>query len=415
MSEAVDPTKLERLLGAEPLRTLIRKLDRRLAKKPEIAGHVTLKNPSDETREAVTALLGLPPKVTGPVRVSLVKLEQTIRDSGAAADLTTALTCLLGREPRHPAVETRKVKDEWQSAWRATEQIKMVPDAARDYFREICSNGVLRRAARGSLDEGQRILQALAACIAAIPPNEPTPLPVFAAQVLGDSHALDIDRPICALLLRTIRKSGESTMSAAKENQRRIWSDVNIIQDELSSTVLILNLPTDGTGLLGRMLGEHAAIGEPCRLTFRQLRKHAVPLVDSSPTIFACENPSILAAAASQLRQRSRPLICIEGQPSHASARLLMSCKQAGARLLYHGDFDRTGLQITAQMLDRFAAKPWRMSASDYRDSVSRSRLSFEGPVPPTPWDAELAHEIEYHRKALLEESVVDKLLGDLA
>ncbi|MBI2479926.1 MAG: hypothetical protein HYV60_15230, partial [Planctomycetia bacterium] len=230
----MDQSKLEWLLGAEPLRPLIRKLDRRLAKKPEIAGHVTLKHPTDETREAVTALLGLPPKVVGPVRVSLVKLDQTIRDSGAAPDLTTALTRLLGRKPQHPAVETRKVKDEWQSAWRVTEQIKMVPNEARDYFRYICSNGVLRRAARGSLEEGQRILQSLAACIAAIPPDEPTPLPVFAAHVLGDSHALDIDRPICALLLRTIGKTSESTIPVTHENHRQIWSEVNIIQDELS-------------------------------------------------------------------------------------------------------------------------------------------------------------------------------------
>ncbi|MDA1051591.1 MAG: TIGR02679 family protein [Planctomycetota bacterium] len=410
----MDQTKLEALLGAESLRPLIRKLDRRLAKKPEVAGHVTLKNPSDETREAVTALLGLPPKVAGPVRVSLAKLEQTIRDSGAAADLTTALTRLLGRKPQHPAVETRKVKDEWQSAWQVIAQTKMVPAAALDYFRDICSSGVLRRAARGSLEEGQRILQSLAACITAIPPDEPTPLPVFAAHVLGDSHALDIDRPICTLLLRTIRKTSESTISVTKENHRQMWSEVNIIQDELSSTVLVLNLPTDGTGLLGRMLSEHATIGEPCRLTFRQLRIHALSLVDSSPTIFVCENPSILAAAASQLGRQSRPLICIEGQPSHASAKLLTACKKAGARLLYHGDFDRAGLQIAAQVLDRFAAEPWRMAASDYRDSVSQSRLSFEGPVPSTPWDSDLADEIRQHRKALLEESVVEVLLKDL-
>jgi uncharacterized protein (TIGR02679 family) len=407
MSKAVDYTKLERMLGAEPLRPLIRKLDRRLAKMPEIAGHVTLKNPSDETREAVTALLGLPPKVAGPVRVSLVKLEQTIRESGAASDLATAMTHLLGRKPRHP--------DEWQSAWRVIAQTKLVPTAAMDYFRDICSNGVLRRAARDSLEEGQRILQSLAACIAAIPPDEPTPLPVFAAHILGDSHALDIDRPVCALLLRTISKTNESTIPVTKENHRQLWSEVNIIQDELSSTVLVLNLPTDGSGLLGRMLAEHAAIGEPCRVTFRQLRKHDLSLADSTPTIFVCENPSILAAAASQLGPRSRPLICIEGQPSHASTKLLATCKKAGARLFYHGDFDRAGLQIAAQVLNRFAAEPWRMSARDYRDGVGRSRLSFEGPVPPTPWDLDLAGEIEQHRKALLEESVIETLLEDLA
>jgi hypothetical protein len=54
------------------------------------------------------------------------------------------------------------------------------------------------------------------------------------------------------------------------------------------------------------------------------------------------------------------------------------------------------------------------MSAADYRAGVSQARLSFEGPVPPTAWDSELANEIEQHRKALLEESVIEELLKDL-
>ncbi|MEX1027241.1 MAG: hypothetical protein WD049_04440 [Candidatus Paceibacterota bacterium] len=52
----------------------------------------------------------------------------------------------------------------------------------------------------------------------------------------------------------------------AQENQRAISSQMNVVLDELSSTVLVLNLPCQGDGLLGRTLAAHAALGEPCRL-----------------------------------------------------------------------------------------------------------------------------------------------------
>ena len=73
----------------------------------------------------------------------------------------------------------------------------------------------------------------------------------------------------------------------------------------------------------------------------------------------------------------------------------------------------RTGEAIR-RLATRFAAAPWRMSVSDDRDSVRQSRLAFVGPVPPMLWDADLANAIMQQRKAVLEESVVDKLLDDL-
>ncbi len=408
----VDQEKVRRLLGTEPLQPLIRKLDRRLAKKPEIQGHVTLKDPPPETREAVTALLGLPPGRTGSLRVSLTRLEQTVRDSGAADSLSAAVETVLGRRPQHPAIENRKLQAEWRSAWRVIQRPDEMSTETMDYLRQICASGVLRRATRGCIEEARVLLRSIAACMTALPRRDPQPLPIFAAEVLGDSHALDADRPIYSLLLRTIGKT--NGLAVTSQNHRRIWSAVNLIQDELSSTTLVLNLPVDGEGLLGSMLAQHAAAGQPCRLTFSQLRQHSLVFADPAPIIYVCENPSVLAAAASQLGKHSRPLLCIEGQPSHASAKLLTICRNANVQLEYHGDFDRPGLQITAQILHRFGAQPWRMSKLDYLRHVSRSRLTFEGAVPSTHWEPGLADTIGHHQKKLLEETVIDDLLKDL-
>ncbi|MEX1028306.1 MAG: DUF2399 domain-containing protein, partial [Candidatus Paceibacterota bacterium] len=106
---------------------------------------------------------------------------------------------------------------------------------------------------------------------------------------------------------------------------------------------------------------------------------------------------------------------CIEGQPSHAAANLLGRLEQAGVTLRYHGDFDRAGLQITAHMITRFAAAPWRMSSADYLEDLDHASLAFDAEVPPTSWDPSLQAAIRTHQKVLLEESCLNRLLADLA
>lgn len=406
--------QVERLLGGEALRPLVRKLDRRLAKDPEVRGRISLTNPSPATREAITALLGVPPKPTGAIHVNLELLDKVIRQSGAGDGLADAIAQLLDRQPQHPAIEGRKQKLAWREAYRDVEPSPSWSPAVDEFLRRICRNGALRRASRNSLENAKLMLRQLSHCLVALPLNEPTPLPVFAAQCLGDAHALDADRPLSSLLLQAIHKTFEGPASV-KDNQRAIWSRVNIVLDELSSTVLVLNLACQGDSLLDRTLAAHAALGEPCRLTYRQLRLHELHLALSPATVFVCENPSILSAAASSLADRCQPLACIEGQPSHAAANLLGRLQRAGVALRYHGDFDRSGLQIAAQMIARFAATPWRMSSADYVAELDHASLAFDGEVPPTSWDPALQAAIRTHQKVVLEESCLGHLLADLS
>jgi len=406
--------RVRELLGDEALREFVEKLDRRMAKSVDVRGHVILRDPAPRAREAITALLGLPPKPTGPLRVDLRRLDSAIRDSGAAEGLVEALTILLGRPPQHPAIERQKARGLWQLAWQALAgEEHGLPEAALRHLQQICQNGVLRRASGGSIEAAREMSRGLARCLRALPCDHPTPLPIFAARVLGDSHALDADRPLSSLLVQSIIKTNDS--APASGPPRDVWSCVNVVQDELSSTVLALNLPAQDGGLLGSTLAAHAATGEPCRLTFAQLRRHRLLLDAKDREIFVCENPSILAMAAEQLAGRARPLICVEGQPSHASLRLLAACRDSGVHLRYHGDIDRTGLQIAAQIFDRFDAEPWRLSAGDYERHVRHSRLPWQGPVPETVWDTELADAIRAREKILLEETVVADLLNDLS
>ena len=120
-----------------------------------------------------------------------------------------------------------------------------------------------------------------------------------------------------------------------------------------------------------------------------------------------------MAAAARRSGPAVSPLVCIEGQPRTATRLLLDQLRAAGFELLYHGDFDWPGLQIANTIMARHGARPWRMSAADYR-AAARGPLPLAGLAVAAPWDPELAPALEEIGWAVHEEQVVDGLVADL-
>ena len=199
-----------------------------------------------------------------------------------------------------------------------------------------------------------------------------------------------------------------------RSDLRRLWELIGIVPDELSVTVLVLNLHAIGNSLTDKMLRAHAACGEPCRLTFRQLRLHAPTIESPGVTpMFVCENPSIVASAAERLGVHCRPLICVEGQPNLAAWRLLTLATSANWKLAYHGDFDWGGIRIANQLYHRFGFTPWRFDTTSYEASSSKRR-KLRPPVADALWDPTLSPVMAADGRALEEEQVLGQLLMDL-
>ena len=70
----------------------------------------------------------------------------------------------------------------------------------------------------------------------------------------------------------------------------------------------------------------------------------------------------MLRRACAELGPACPPLICAEGQPSTAFHKLAEIAVASGGELAYHGDFDWPGVAITAKVIDRHGARPWRMT-----------------------------------------------------
>ena len=89
----------------------------------------------------------------------------------------------------------------------------------------------------------------------------------------------------------------------------------------------------------------------------------------------------------------------------------------AGGELAYHGDFDWPGVAITAKVIGRHGARPWRMTAADYLAGVKAGDMAvaLAGNPVPTPWEPGLQTTMHATGRAVYEETVADRLLADLS
>lgn len=229
----------------------------------------------------------------------------------------------------------------------------------------------------------------------------PVRLAELATSVHDGAHALDYDEPLGRAVARLVALvHGLDRPLRPGDAWRAAWRSAGVLCDEVSSRVLVLNLPLRGEASAVALTG--AAPGEPVWLTLRSLNGSwtAVP-----GPVFICENPTIVEAAADRLGVTCPPLVCTDGVPKGAAAELVAGLASAGCDLHVRADFDRTGVAIVDQLL-RVApyARPWRFDLPTYRSLV---------PSPTTPADdGELRDAVT--ARSVHEEALLPDLLADL-
>ncbi len=214
--------------------------------------------------------------------------------------------------------------------------------------------------------------------------------------------------PVATLVLSGVRALTGHPDGQGAAWRRAAWASVGLLPDDVSSTVLTLNLR--GTPALAWM----ADAGEPCVLTLRQLAHRPPRTVP--PVVHICENPAVPSAAADTHGPDALPLLCLKGQPSAAALTLLDHLNALGAVFRYHGDFDWGGLRIATALLQHVPWRPWRYTAN-YRQAAAATGTGsrpLSGRPDPSSWDPDLALALAEHEMCI-EEAVLDVLLADLA
>lgn len=407
----IDAERLDRLLGDPGLAWLVERARRRLADARALRGKVTLSEPDEAQRRAVERLLGRAPGAGGSLTVRLDAVDAILRRSGVSPDgLAPAVVALTGAVPLRA-----ELRDEQARAWEAAYRPLDTLDAElAEWAERVRKDGVVRRLARTPAVAAP-LLDAAVQVLRAVPVSPPTSRATFAARHLSDAHALDEGTPLAALVLSGIRALTAFPDGAGAEWRREAWASAGLLKDDVSSTVLCLNLR--GTPALDWM----AEVGEPAVLTLRSLARHSqASVVPDRRTVHVCENPAVLSAAADRFGRTCRPLVCLQGQPSAAALTLLRALSAQGADLLYHGDFDWGGVRIATALRRSVQWRPWRYTAADYRAAVAAAGRAPElpeltGARTATPWDPALADALAEYRVRVEEERVLEDLLSDLA
>lgn len=409
-----DLPRLRATLGQPALTRLLDALARRLARGRPLTGKLTLASCTAAERLAADQLLGRKPTQGDSLQIDLDLLAETLADAAICTTLHQALETLRG-----PAVDRRAQSEAAATAWAksrssATTQFSPWP-ALLPWLDDLFSTGVLKRLAASSPARAATLLDDLARIAAALPPPA-EPLAAFAARLFGDAHALDPGSPRATLAVRAASLLGGVAFEDDAEGRRTAWASVGVLCDELSTPVLVLNLPLHSATPLARLVRSACTDAEPLHLSLRLLLLHplsADPAL-AGLDIFVCENPTIVALAARRLGARCAPLVCVNGQFATPAKILLRQLAAAGACLCYHGDFDVGGLAIARRVIGEHGASPWRMSAADYLVAPKGKPIAPDAPLA-SPWDPALAHALRHERRAVHEEAVADILLQDLA
>lgn len=405
-------------LGGAQYEALFRAVRRRLEDAGDVpARSVTLNGLSEAQRAAVADLHGWSTLPGSRVRISLPVLDARLRESVVAAGLVDVVQALGGPLADRRAERVAAVRGEEQ-LWTAAAGHAAIASHSElaEWLEQVRSRGLLRRVARAAaVDDGRLLRQALE--VVARLPAPGVPLSVLAAETTGDAHALDRGGPLATLVLRAAAMlAGWPKVPSSLLLRRRLWAEVGVLCDPLSSQVLVFGLIGDGTSRLGRQLLECAEAGEPRRITLREIAL-APDLLVRGAHVLVCENPVVVAAAADRLGRHSAALVCTEGIPSTAALELLRRVRRSGASIGFHADFDWAGIRIGNLLATQAGAVPWRFAAGDYRRAIAAipDAVQLRGTLARAAWDGDLDEVMRGTGRAVFEEQVLECLLDDLS
>lgn len=410
--------RLERLLGGAELAQLRQRLRRHVERHcGQVGRALQLINLNPVEQEALSLMTGRRPRTTRSLRIDIQQLDASLRAAGVADSLRAALELLDGPIEDRAALHQARLL-QWA---RVTDPERWHP-TLRPWLQAPAAAALLKRFARRDPEVAEQLLERASSVMRRLPAAGITRAQL-AAETLGNAHALDNGYPTATLILAALRQdrpsddvpadTGQASDPAkAPERAREIWARVGVLVNELARPALCLNLP----------LPSHASIGgspgQPHYLSLRALlRTSPAWRLDGGP-IYVCENPNVVAIAADRLGNRCAPLVCTEGMPAAAQRTLLTQLTDAGARLLYHGDFDWAGLQIANFVMRTWRTVPWRFRAADYEAAVPyapHDLRDLSDAAVVASWDESLTTAMQNHGLAIAEEAVVSALLEDLA
>ncbi len=314
--------------------------------------------------------------------LDLQLLDEALQRSRYQTGLVAVLETLQGG----PILPRRVLREQEARQW--TELLGQVahPGWREALSREEAGAGLLRQLLREGADLS--FIQTISKALGLLE-QQPWRSSVLGAQLTGDAHFFDSDRPPGRLLQAAVEALGL----------------VGLLRDGVSSTVLC-------AGVLGDAWLE-AGQGRALCLTWREVNTLG-PLNAIRNRVWVVENPSVFEGLLEAVGPAAT-LVCTSGQPS-AAAWALLDRLASRAILWVSCDFDLGGLRIAGGLYQRYphAFVPWRFDRQTYLEGLSSgSGLPLQPNLPYLFPD--LCEAMQHQARAIHQELILPRLIQDLS
>lgn len=397
------------ILARDDLRWIVDRLAHRVTHGQPLERPLTLTRANPAQRRAIDDLLGR--RASKGTTLSVTN-DQLCAALDAPNIESIAHQCC--PEAYAEAAERAEAISDWDRVFESARQAVIHSPSLTAWLDRLASDGLLKRLSGSNPPAATSLLDRAIAILDELPQREIL-LAELAAATTGDSHALDVGKPLATLCLRAIREQHGIDGLTSAGSRREAWEIVGVALDDLSAPALVFNLAArPGSGLAG-ILDPHLAANLPAWMSLRHLRRGSgdfAPLPESMKIVFVCENPNIVSRATTALGSTCRPLVCTNGVPSTAVMHLLRQLHEAGAQFHAHADFDWAGLRIVDRLVRELRAAPWRMTRDAYESAPASVRLTGR-PCEPA-WASSLVAAMNQRGRALFEERIAEQLIADL-
>jgi len=438
---------------------------RKYAALERVGGHAIVPEASAEECDAVNTFFGWNHRPGDTLRIPLERFERELLASAFPFRLDELHQVMTGR-PLHTKSDLALMAERsWTAmfvrvalslAKETGEGRPLAPRVAEwlDGLRKGSAAGyrTVRELMRQSQEEAEAVLGIAGRALLELTAQEAQPaaghgahslplpvrLPILAARVSGDAHALDRDKPAGRLFFQALRAAAgaaDESDDAREEDDpssgldslrvRDLYRSAGVADDDVSSLVHVYFPGGEG----GARKGVET-------LTLRKIE--TVRWTLSVLDVYVVENPSVFSALADLTEQQGRVsgsagkpkplLLCTSGPASAASLRLLDMLAGEGmlaGSIRYSGDFDVRGLEMGNVLAGRYGSRyaGWRFGAEDYLQGIEankrlmslteteRGRLA--SGKPAAVWDERLAAAMAKSGVKLFQEQLMDALATD--
>lgn len=391
-----------------------------------VGGTVKLSGLSPEDRDILSGFLSRDCRDSAVLMVKLQEVDDILRQSRFNMALPDFLEVYFGCEilPNKEAARLESLK--WSQFFHGLVEHARTT-VTREWLAELAAGGgagyrTVKAIYRQNECEAAELLKT---CVEAMDrlvqyPGRRQRLPVFAARLTGDPHALDGDRPLGRLLffaLHHMYRLPETEYGA--ERKKVLFSRAGLEEDDISSNVIVAGLRARPGDPREPVFTASAAAASPLLLPLRFVEQ---PTGWLPGAVYVMENPAVFSAIldCAAGREQMPAMVCTSGQPSVAALKLLDRLVEAGSTIYYGGDFDPPGLEMGRRLAERYAAafKPWFFDTAAYLQAPKGIELTPDQAkklaILEVPWDGHLIEAMLRVGNVVYQEVLVDRMLEDL-